>query len=84
MVLGRIGGREYSLEIDRESGRAVFTDAGIRVELDHRERRTLRAEALPGAPDGHTLDLSAYLNLALAADGAMDPARANPVNAGWL
>ena len=76
--------REYSLEIDRTSGRAVFTDAAIRVELDHRERRTLRAEALPGAPDGHTLDLSAYLNLALAADGAMDPQRANPVNAGWL
>jgi putative selenate reductase len=83
-VLGRIGGREYTLEIDRASGRAVFTDAAIRVELDHRERRTLRAEALPGAPEGHTLDLSAYLNLALAADGAMDPQRANPVNAGWL
>jgi putative selenate reductase len=83
-VLGRIGGREYSLEIDRATGRGVFSDARIRVEVDHRERLTLRAEALPGAPDGHTLDLSAYLNLALAADGAMDPQRANPVNAGWL
>jgi putative selenate reductase len=83
-VLGRIGGREYSLEVDRATGQGVFSDARIRVELDHRERRTLRAEALPGAPEGHTLDLSAYLNLALAADGAMDPQRANPVNAGWL
>lgn len=83
-VWGRIRGREYELEIDRGAGTAVFTDRAIRVELDHRERRWLRFEALPGASDGHTLDLSAYLNLALAADGAMDAQRANPVNAGWL
>jgi putative selenate reductase len=84
LVWGRIRGREYRLEIDRARGTAVFTDQAIRVELDHRDRRTLRFEALPGAAEGHTLEMSAYLNLALAADGAMDPQRANPVNAGWL
>jgi putative selenate reductase len=83
-VWGRIRGCEYRLEIDRERGTAVFSDRAIRVELDHRERRALRVEALPGAPEGHTLAMSAYLNLALAADGAMDPRRASPVNAGWL
>jgi hypothetical protein len=84
VVWGRIGGREYRLEIDRERQTAVFTDHAIRVALDHRARRVVRSEALPGAPEGHTLEMSAYLNLALAADGAMDPRRANPVNAGWL
>jgi putative selenate reductase len=84
LVWGRIRGREYELEIDHARGTAVFTDRAIRVELDHRERRSLRFEALPGAAEGHTLEMSAYLNLALAADGAMDPRRANPVNAGWL
>lgn len=84
LVWGRIRGREYRLEIDRVRGTAVFTDQAIRVELDHRDRRTVRFEALPGAAEGHALEMSAYLNLALAADGAMDPQRANPVNAGWL
>jgi putative selenate reductase len=84
LVWGRIRGREYHLAIDRERGTAVLTDQAIRVALDHRARRVVRCEALPGAPEGHTLEMSAYLNLALAADGAMDPQRANPVNAGWL
>jgi putative selenate reductase len=84
LVWGRIHGREYRLEIDRARGSAIFTDDAIRVELDHRERRTLRCLALPGAAEGHTLEMSAYLNLALAAEGVMDPRRANPVNAGWL
>ncbi|HET9317349.1 MAG TPA: 4Fe-4S dicluster domain-containing protein [Vicinamibacteria bacterium] len=84
LVWGRIRGREYELVIDRERGTAVFTDYAIRVALDHRARRVVRYEALPGAPEGHTLEMSAYLNLALAADGAIDPQRANPVNAGWL
>ena len=84
LVWGRIRGREYRLEIDRARGTAVFTDQAIRVELDHSGRRTVRFEAMPGAAEGHTLEMSAYLNLALAADGAMDPQRANPVNAGWL
>jgi putative selenate reductase len=83
-VWGRIRGREYRLEVDRAAGRAVFTDEQVRVEIDHGLRRVVRAVPLPGAADGHVLDLSAYLNLALAADGAMDPRRANPVNAGWL
>jgi putative selenate reductase len=80
-IWGRIRGREYRLEVDRESGRGVFTDGVVTVEVSHRERRPLRAEAGEGAPDGHVLDFSAYLNMAIAVDGVLDPARANPVNA---
>ena len=36
--------------------------------------------AVPGAPEGHVLDLAAYLATALAVDGVLDSARANPVN----
>ena len=35
-------------------------------------------------PDGHILDFSAYLNLAVILDGVLDTRRANPVNAPWL
>jgi putative selenate reductase len=79
---GRIGGREYHLEVDRARDRALFTDGTIRVETRHSQRRPLSARARAGAPEGHTLDFAAYLNMALAVDGVLDIRRANPVNAG--
>lgn len=83
-VWGRIRGVEYHLEVDRARDRALFTDGAITLELRHSQRRPLRASARPGAPEGHTLELAAYLNMALAVDGVLDPRRANPVNAQWL
>jgi putative selenate reductase len=78
---GRIRGVEYHLEVDRVRDRALFTDGTIRVELRHSERRPVQASARGGSPDGHVLDFAAYLNMALAVDGVLDPRRANPVNA---
>ena len=70
---------------DRPRARpALFTDGVIRVELRPRDRRPLRVGALPGAAEGHTLDLSAYLNLALAVDGVHGPAAGEPRERGWL
>jgi hypothetical protein len=83
-VWGRIRGVEYHLEVDRARDRALFTDGAITLELRHSQRRPLSAQARPGAPDGHVLDLAAYLNMALAVDGVLDTRRANPVNAPWL
>lgn len=81
---GRIRGVEYHLEVDRARDRALFTDGSIRVELRHSQRRPVQASARPGTAEGHTLDFAAYLNMALAVDGVLDPRRANPVNAGLL
>jgi len=39
------------------------------------------AAIAPGAPDGHTLDVGAYLKMAVLLDGILDPRRVNPVNA---
>jgi putative selenate reductase len=82
-VWGRIRGVEYHLEVDRSRDRGLFTDGLVTVELRHSERRPVRADARKGAPEGHCLDLSAYLNMALAVDGVLDTRRANPVNAGY-
>jgi putative selenate reductase len=82
-VWGRIAGREYHLEVDRATDRALFTDGVVRLELRHRERRVVAARVAPGAPEGHLLDFAAYLSLASAVDGVLDPRRTNPVNAGW-
>jgi hypothetical protein len=79
-VWARLRGREYALEIDRAKGRAMFTDGSLRLEIDHPRRRVVRAEAEPGAPEGHVLEVSAYLAAALAVDGVLDPSRTNPVN----
>ena len=83
-VWGRLHGIEYHLEVDRARDRALFTDGRITVELRHGQRLPVAARARPGAPEGHTLDLSAYLKMALAVDGVLDPRLANPVNAAWL
>jgi putative selenate reductase len=80
-VWARIRGREYRLEVDRARDRGLFTDGVISIEVSHRERRPLGAQAREGAPDGHALDFSVYLNMALVGDGVLDLRRANPVNA---
>lgn len=81
---GRLRGVEYHLEIDRARDRALFTDGSITLELRHSRREPLAARAGPGAEEGRTLDFAAYLNMALAVDGVLDPRKANPVNAAWL
>jgi putative selenate reductase len=81
-VWGRIGGREYHLEVDRARDRGLFTDGVVKLELRHSERRVLLATARAGAADGHSLDFAAYLNLALVVDGVLDRRKANPVNVG--
>jgi putative selenate reductase len=83
-VWGRIRGREYHLEVDRARDRALFTDGIVRVEVRHSDRVPLQATARAGAAEGHSLDFSAYLNMALAVDGVLDTRKANPVNAPWL
>ena len=81
-VWGRVKGVEYHLEIDRLKDRGLFTDGVVTVELKHSERRPLGARAPSTAAEGHTLDFSAYLNMALAVDGVLDARFANPVNTG--
>jgi putative selenate reductase len=81
LMWGRLGGVEYRLEVSRESDQAVFTDGRVTLELRHRERRPVGAAVAPAAADGHTLDVGAYLRMAVLLDGVLDPRRANPVNA---
>ena len=81
LMWGRLRGVEYRLEVSREADQAVFTDGRVTLELRHRDRRPVGAAVAPGAPDGHTLDVGAYLKMAVLLDGVLDPRRANPVNA---
>jgi putative selenate reductase len=83
-VWGRIRGVEYLLEVDRRLDRGLFTDGVLQLELRHSERRVVSASAREGAKDGHVLDFSAYLNMAVAVDGVLDTRMANPVNAPHL
>ena len=78
---GRLGGVEYRLDVDRGVDRAVFTDRRVTLELRHAEREPVGASVAPGTPDGHTLDVGAYLRMAVLLDGVLAPRRANPVNA---
>jgi putative selenate reductase len=77
---GRLGGVAYRLDVDRETDQAVFTDGRVTLELRHRDRSPVGASVAPETPDGHVLDVGAYLKMAVLLDGVLDPRRANPVN----
>jgi putative selenate reductase len=77
----RLGGVEYRLDVDRETDRAVFSDGLVTLELRHLERSPVGASVAPGTPHGHSLDVGAYLRMAVVLDGVLASGRANPVNA---
>ena len=78
---GRLRGVEYRLDVDRVADQAVFSDGRVTLELRHRDRVPVGATAASGAPEGHALDVGAYLTMAVLLDGVLDPRRVNPVNA---
>jgi len=80
VMWGRVRGVEYRLEVDRVADQALFTDGRVTLELRHRDRTPVGASVAPGTPDGHDLDVGAYLTMAVLLDGVLDPRRANPVN----
>jgi putative selenate reductase len=77
---GRIRGVAYRLEVDPRADRATFSDGRVTVELRYRSRAFCGASASPDAPDGHSLDGSVALQMAVLLDGVLDPRRANPIN----
>ena len=83
-IVGRMRGREYRLDVDAAGEAGTFSDGLVVVDVRHRERAPVAARVAGKAPDGHVLDFSAYLNLAVILDGVLDLRRANPVNAPWL
>jgi putative selenate reductase len=80
-IWGRIRGREYHLEVDRPRDRGLFTDGAIALETRHASRQPTQVTLRAAAAEGHRLELSAYLNMALVVDGVLDARRSNPVNA---
>jgi putative selenate reductase len=78
---GRLRGARYRLEVDRGTDQAIFGDGLVTLELRHRDRVPVGATVAPGAPDGHTLDVGAYLTMAVILDGVLDARRVNPVSA---
>ena len=83
-ILGRMRGREYRLDVSANGDAGLFTDGTMTIDVRHRDRAPLAARVTKGTPEGHVLDFSAYLNLAVIHDGVLDTRRANPVNAPWL
>ena len=83
-IVGRMRGQEYRLDVDGRGETGTFTDGSLIVDVRHADRFPLGARAAGAAREGHVLDFSAYLNLAVILDGVLDPRRANPVNAPWL
>ncbi|HSD65708.1 MAG TPA: 4Fe-4S dicluster domain-containing protein, partial [Vicinamibacteria bacterium] len=71
VMRARLDGEEYRLEVDREADQAVFTDGRVTLELRHRERAPVGAGVAPGTPEGHTLDVGAYLRMAVLLDGVL-------------
>jgi putative selenate reductase len=78
---GRLRGVEYRLDVEQDTDQALFGDGQVTLELRHRDRAPVGATVASGAAEGHTLDVAAYLAMAVLLDGVLDPRRVNPVNA---
>lgn len=81
LLVGRMHGRSYRLELDRARGIATFTDGVLSAELTARSGALRRASAAPHAPDGHTLPLGTGRELLTLLRGLLETARATPVHA---
>lgn len=80
-VWGRVGGREYHLEVDREADTARFTDHVIELELDRsKPQKPKKIELVGGGADGHVLDMKTYFWLDLCREGVLNHDRLNYVN----
>jgi putative selenate reductase len=80
-MLGRIGGRDFTLETGEAE--ACFDDgtAQARLRLDTGE--VLSSRLLRTATPGHLLDLSRFFIMRAVLEGVTSGGRVNPVNAGW-
>jgi putative selenate reductase len=79
---GRMGGRCYLLEVDRQRRIARFTDGVLAAHLSADTGALWRAATLPGAPDGHVLPLGPAREMLALLQGIVDPRRPTPVHTG--
>jgi putative selenate reductase len=85
VITGRIEGKRHELSIDRERGRAYFSDGVVYCEIDLASHVVLGSACASHAiakNDGHTLSLWRYHAMRLLLDGVL--AGINPVSARWL
>jgi putative selenate reductase len=83
-ITGRIAGARHELSVDRENGRAYFSDGVVYCEIDLADHSVLGSACASHAVarnDGHTLPLWRYHAMRLLLDGAL--AGINPVSAPW-
>ncbi|MFN0151314.1 MAG: glutamate synthase [bacterium] len=79
-IRGRIGGREYWLEIDDGANVARFHDEFVDVDADPSTGATRAVRARDGAPLHHSLSMRVFFVMRTLLRGVLDPRRANYTN----
>ncbi|MBI4470026.1 MAG: glutamate synthase [Acidobacteria bacterium] len=79
-AFGRINQREFSLDLDRERDRVVFTDQVLSVELEYSSDEPVSVRVLDAQRTGHALSMEPYYVLRTLMRGVLDPRRVNFVN----
>ncbi|MSP24070.1 MAG: glutamate synthase [Myxococcales bacterium] len=81
-----IGGRDYRLDLDVQSGRAVFGDGLLELTLAPESAviESARSSLAGAVPEGHVLSTSAAKSILAIVRGVLALDRPNPVNAPLL
>lgn len=82
LMLGRIMGREYLLEMNGKI--AHFSDDVLRAEFDAASHEIIKISPCGEAKPGHTLDLRWYFAMRAILDGVLDSRRINAVNISFV
>lgn len=84
-IWGRLGSRQYFLEVERETNRAVFTDHVLELTLDRsKPDKPLKTSIVEPGSSGHVLQMKYYFWMEKCLEGVLNPARVNYVNVRFL
>jgi putative selenate reductase len=84
-IWGRLGSRQYFLEVEREANRAVFTDHVLELTLDRsKPDKPLKTSIVEPGSSGHVLQMKYYFWMEKCLEGVLNPARVNYVNVRFL
>lgn len=83
-IFGRMMAREYRLEINRKTKKAVFADPVVEIRLDPQTRDVKGSKLVGLSRSGYVVDMKNFLILKILLEGVLNPKQANYVNMAYL
>ena len=83
-IVGRIGGKVYSLTVDQKHAQARYNDGSLEVNFDTNTHKIVGVKPVGDTVGNHCIDVKQYHTLRILLTGILNPSRVHPVNIGYL